>query len=145
MSDAVRERIVVAAEKATVLAVITDVEAYPQWQDGIKEVTVLDRDVQRRATVARFTIDAQVLTASCVLAYEYADDVVRWHLVEGDGVDRVDGGYRLAERGPDHIEVTYELEVALRVRIPGFVRRRGAKRIVDGALRGLKRRVETLA
>jgi hypothetical protein len=38
--------------------------------------------------------------------------------------------------------VTYRLAVELGVLLPGFVRTQGAKRVIDNALEGLKRRVE---
>ena len=51
------------------------------------------------------------------------------------------GAYILAD-GDDGIEVTYELAVDVRIPMIGMVRRKAEKRIIDTALRGLKRRVE---
>jgi hypothetical protein len=51
------------------------------------------------------------------------------------------GAYRLAERG-GATEVTYELAVDVRVPMIGMVKRKAEKRIIDTALKGLKRRVE---
>ena len=38
--------------------------------------------------------------------------------------------------------MTYRLAVELGVLLPGFVRTQGAKRVIENALEGLKRRVE---
>jgi hypothetical protein len=38
--------------------------------------------------------------------------------------------------------VTYELAVDVRIPMIGMVKRKGEKRIIDSALKGLKRRVE---
>ena len=51
------------------------------------------------------------------------------------------GRYRLAEDGGT-TEVTYTLSVDLSVPLPGMLKRRAEKRIMDQALTGLKRRVE---
>ena len=142
MADSVTDRIVVAADPDTIMDVVADVEAYPQWQDRVREVEVLGTDADGWVTEARMVVDAKMFTASFVLAYGYTPDEMRWHLVSGDGVRRNDGAYRLADRGDGTTEVTYELVVEPSVPGPGLRRRQAAKAIVDTALKGLKRRVE---
>lgn len=143
MADSVSDRIVVAADPDTIMDVVADVAAYPEWQDRIREVEVLATDDDGWVTTARLVIDAKVLTAWFVLAYEYTPDVMSWRLLEGDGVRRNDGAYRLVDRGDGTTEVTYELVVEPSVPVPQMLRRQAAKAIVDAALRGLKRRVES--
>jgi hypothetical protein len=77
-----------------------------------------------------------------VLDYTYTDTSMEWVLVEGDGVRRNDGRYDLRDLGDGTTEVTYALEVEPAVPVPGLIRRKAAKRIIDGALAGMKRRVE---
>ena len=48
----------------------------------------------------------------------------------------------LADRG-GATEATYELTVGLRVPMPGLLKRRAEKTIIDTALKGLKNRVES--
>ncbi|MBA2528942.1 MAG: SRPBCC family protein [Euzebyales bacterium] len=143
MTDAVRNRITVAAEPDAIMEVIADFEAYPQWQADVREVEVLETDDDGWPTRARFVVDARVVTARYTLAYTYTDDTMRWSLVEGEGLRRNDGAYRLSDNGDGTTDVTYELEVEPTVRVPGVVRRQVAARIVDVALEGMKRRVES--
>jgi ribosome-associated toxin RatA of RatAB toxin-antitoxin module len=143
MSDAVRERIVVNADTDTVLGVIIDYEAYPEWQDETRRVEVLERDDAGRGTRVRFEVDAKVLTAGYVLSYRYGDRQVAWTLEESDQIRTLDGTYRLSPQGAGATEVDYELEIVPSVPMPGMLRRRAAKRIVDSALTGLKRRAES--
>jgi hypothetical protein len=76
-----------------------------------------------------------------VLAYDWQADGVTWDLVSGQVQRSQRGRYRLAEDGTA-TEVTYTLSVDLAVPLPGLLKRRAEKRIMDQALTGLKRRVE---
>jgi hypothetical protein len=54
------------------------------------------------------------------------------------------GGYYLAE-ATGQTTVTYELAVEVRVPMPGMLKRRAEKTIIDTALKGLKTRAEGMA
>lgn len=142
VADSVTDRIVIAADPDTIMDVIADVEAYPQWQDRVRSVEVLDTDDDGWATRARMVVDAKLFTASFVLAYDYTPDEMRWRLLEGDGLRRNDGAYRLRDLGDGSTEVTYELVVEPSLPVPGMLKREAARAIVDAALRGLRDRVE---
>lgn len=143
MTEAVQDSIVVASDPDTIMDVIADFEAYPQWQPEIKEVEVLEADEDGWGTKVRFKVDAKVLKANLVLSYTYAENEMSWVLVEGDQVRKNDGRYSLDDRGDGTTEVTYELEVDPAVPMPGMLKRQAAKRIIDGALKGMKKRVES--
>ncbi len=142
MTEEVREHIVVHARRDAVMDTIADFEHYPEWQSEVQQVEVLEADGHGRATRVRFVVDARIVRATMVLAYTYAPDAMRWRLVEGDQVRRNDGAYLLRERPDGSTDVTYELRVQPALPVPAVVRRSVARHIVDGALRGMKRRVE---
>jgi hypothetical protein len=52
------------------------------------------------------------------------------------------GAYLLADEGAA-TRVSYELAVGTKMPLPGLIRRRAEKTIIDTALRGLKSRVES--
>jgi hypothetical protein len=54
----------------------------------------------------------------------------------------MDGSYVLEQRG-DGTTVTYKLAVEVNLPMIGMFRRKAEKTIIDGALKGLKRRVES--
>ncbi|CAN5140778.1 SRPBCC family protein [soil metagenome] len=143
MTEKVREHIVVHARPGAVMDTIADFERYPEWQAEVQQVEVLEADEHGWATRVRFVVDARIVRATMVLAYTYAPDALRWRLVEGDQVRRNDGAYLLRERPDGWTDVTYELRVEPAVAVPAVLRRSVARHIVDGALRGMKRRVET--
>lgn len=144
MSEAVSESITVKAGPDAVMDVIADFETYPEWQDEIKDVKVLETDEDGWGITVRYTVDAKVFSMTYVLAYTYTDDAMHWTLVEGDQLRKIDGTYHLKELDDGSTLVTYDLEVVPAITMPKMVRRKAAQRIVDGALKGMKQRVESL-
>lgn len=143
MADRTSSSITVKAGKAEIMAVIADLEAYPRWASGIRELTVQETGKDGRAKRARLTFDGGPFSDTVGLAYGWEDDDrVTWELAEpGTVVTGLHGTYDLAEKG-GVTEVTYELAVDVRIPVIGMVKRKGEKRIIDSALKGLKRRVE---
>lgn len=142
MTDRVSDSIVVAADPDTVMDVIADFPAYPQWQDEVEHVEVLDTDEYGWGRRVRFALDAKAFTARYVLEYDYTDTSMSWQLVESDQLSRLTGSYVL-DPTDGGTRVTYELDVVPRMRLPSLVRRTAARRIVTTALAGLKERVES--
>jgi ribosome-associated toxin RatA of RatAB toxin-antitoxin module len=140
--DTVRDSIDVEAGPDAVMDVIADFEAYPEWQPDITDVEILETDEDGWGTLVRFIVDARVFRATLVLSYTYTDTEMRWVLVEGEGVKRNDGVYLLEDLGGEATRVTYELTTEPSIPVPALLRRQGARKIVSGALKGMKRRVE---
>jgi len=144
MADKTTSSIVIRVPRKDVMAVIADFAAYPEWATGVRRAEVLSLD-DGRASAVRFTLDAGLIKDSYVLGYDWDGDArVRWNLTEaGSVVSEMSGGYELAERG-DETEVTYDLTVGIKVPMPGLLKRRAEKTIIDTALKGLKSRAEAI-
>jgi hypothetical protein len=144
MAASTSSRIVIAAPCAAVMTVIADFPAYPQWASAVRAAEVLGQDDGGRASQVRFTLDAGVVKDTYVLGYDWdGDAAVRWHLAEpGSVISAMDGGYLLADQS-GATETTYELSVDIRIPMPGLLKRRAEKTIIDTALKGLKNRVES--
>jgi ribosome-associated toxin RatA of RatAB toxin-antitoxin module len=143
MADQTTSSIEVAAPVDAVMAVIADVEAYPDWVTGIRSAEVLSRFDDGRVEQARFTVDSGPIKDTYVLEYTWDDDTaVSWSLVEAELLTAMDGEYRLTgESGVT--SVAYALSVGLKIPMIGMIKRRAEKVIVDTALKGLKERVES--
>jgi len=143
MAARTTSRIVIAAPRPAVMAVIADFAAYPQWASGVRAAEVVEQE-DGRASRVRFTLDAGPVKDTYVLGYDWdGDAAVRWHLAEaGSVVSAMDGGYLLADTGGG-TETTYELSVDIRIPMPGLLKRRAEKTIIDTALKGLKNQVES--
>ncbi|HEV2892433.1 MAG TPA: SRPBCC family protein [Actinomycetota bacterium] len=135
----------VFASPAEVMAVVADFDAYPDWVANLEEVEVLARDRRGRGTRVAFKLRTPVGDQAYTLAYRYQprDAGVTWTYVEGT-LDDLAGSYTLEPGDEGATRVTYRLEVAVGVPLPGLVRRQAAKQIVRSALSDLKRRVESM-
>lgn len=135
----------VFASPAEVMAVVADFEAYPEWVGNLEEVEVLARDRRGRGTRVAFRLRTPMGDQAYTLAYRYQpkDAGVTWTYVEGT-LDDLAGSYTLEPAADGATRVTYRLEVALGVPLPGLVKRQAARQIVRSALSDLKRRVESM-
>jgi ribosome-associated toxin RatA of RatAB toxin-antitoxin module len=143
MADQTESSITIAASADAVMAVITDFEAYPDWNDEVKLVEILSvyEGTEQPAEV-RFVLDAGAIKDDYVLEYEWVSDTeLAWQLVKGDMLKAMDGVYRLTEVG-DGTEVSYRLVVDVKIPMIGMIKRKAEKVIIDRALKGLKVRVE---
>jgi hypothetical protein len=145
MTEHTEGSIVIEASAAEIMDVLTEYETYPQWAD-VKSAAVLERGEGGLATKVAFEVDVPVLgKANYTLAYRYApaDAGLSWVTTEARGsVSNISGEYLLTEIDDRETKVIYRLSVELGVLLPGFVRTQGAKRVIENALEGLKRRVE---
>jgi ribosome-associated toxin RatA of RatAB toxin-antitoxin module len=144
MPEQTTSSIVIDATPEAIMAVIVDFEAYPAWVQGMKRVTVVETDAQGRGASVHFELEAAPIKDAYTLAYDYVSgDTLRWHLTEGKMMRALEGSYELVPR-PGGTEVTYKLAVEVAIPMIGMLRRKAEKVIVDTALKGLKKRVETL-
>ena len=143
MVDKASSSIVINADKQAIMSVIADFEAYPEWSTAIKSVTVDEVGDDGRGRQATFTLDAGVLKDTYTLAYDWSgDDRVDWHLVKGKALKSQEGTYELTDSGSG-TEVVYRLAVDLNIPMLGMFKRKAEKVIMDTALKGLKKRVES--
>ena len=131
------------APRGSVMGVIADFSAYPDWATGVRSADVLEEGADSRPSRVRFALDAGLIKDSYVLAYEWdGDSAVRWTLAEpGTMVTEMSGAYLLADDGSG-TKVSYELAVGMRVPMLGMLKRRAEKTIIETALKGLKSRAE---
>lgn len=128
-----------------VWSVLTDLEAYPSWTEGVHEVVVLERDADDYPLRARFSLRTPLGDIVYVLDYRYDDSSMRWSLAEGTTVTLLDGGYTITEPASGRTHVVYELEVDVDLPVPGLLKQRAARTILEQGLDGLARRVAALA
>ena len=146
MADVTSSSITIDAPPDRVMEVIADFPAYPEWAAQVKSVEVLDTDAGGRPEQVRFTMDAGPIKDSYTLDYTWAPDgrSVSWTLVKGQ-IQRAQNGSYVLSGDPKSTTVTYSLAVDLNIPMIGMLRRKAEKVIIDTALKGLKRRVESIA
>ncbi len=144
MADRTESSIVIDAPPADVMAVIADLEAYPEWSSDVKTVEVLSvYDDDERPAEARFVIDSGAFKDDYSLEYVWTgDEHVSWEMSRaGSLLKSLDGEYALAATS-EGTEVTYRITVDVKIPMIGMIKRKAEKVIVDTALKGLKARVE---
>jgi ribosome-associated toxin RatA of RatAB toxin-antitoxin module len=145
MAEQTMSSIVVHAEPPAVMAVISDFAAYPQWAQGVKQADVVTTGPDGRAEEVYFELDASPIKDEYTLAYDWDDDrAVSWHLVRGKMLKAMDGSYQLDGRPDGTTEVTYRLAVDIPIPMIGMLKRKAEKVVIDTALKGLKKRVESM-
>ena len=144
MADQASSKTTIDAPLDRVLAVIADIDRYPEWTGQIKQAEVLESGPDGRPRQARFVMDAGVLKDEYTLEYDWTDTGVSWQLVGKSSVQKSQvGSYALADRGGS-TEVTYQLAVDISMPMLGMFKRKAEKMIMDSALKELKKRVEQL-
>ena len=144
MAEQTSSSIVVDAPPADVMAVIADFESYPEWAKGVQKADVTVGGASGRAEQVYFALDVSPIKDEYTLAYDWdADREVTWTLVEGKMLRSLDGAYVLRDLGDGSTEVTYRLALDVSIPLIGMLKRKGEKILIDTALKGLKKRVES--
>ena len=146
VAEQATERMVVGATPEQCFAIVSDVERYPglgcRHQAGRRHPAATTRASPRGR-----------LEGSCVRAKHQLHArvrLLRGHPGRSPGVRsagdltaKLDGAYTFDDAGEGRTQVTYVLEVELRVPLPGFIKRRAQSRIMHIALEDLRARVES--
>ncbi|AUA14395.1 cyclase [Streptomyces sp. SID8382] len=145
MAEHTSSSITIEAAPADVMEVIADFDRYPEWSGEVKEADILTKDAQGRAEQVRMLLDAGAIKDDYTLQYSWTGaDQVNWSLVKSQMLRTLDGSYRLSARdGGKSTEVTYQLTVDVKIPMLGMIKRKAEKVIIDRALAGLKKRVES--
>jgi uncharacterized membrane protein len=146
MADTSTQSIVIDAPPDRVAAVIADFAKYPEWVEAMKSIDILEEYEDGYASQVRFVIDAGPVVDEYTLQYEYAEDLSRieWRLVAPSKMQKEQvGSYDIEGNDDGTSTVTYTLSVELAIAMLGMFKRKAEKRIMDTALRELKRRVES--
>jgi ribosome-associated toxin RatA of RatAB toxin-antitoxin module len=91
--------------------VVEDVASAPEWQGGLLELEVIERDEQGRPLVCDTLSDAKLRKSRTRQRFTYAAPTrLSWEMLEGD-LDSMEGYWELEDLGDDHTRVTYGLAV----------------------------------
>ena len=144
MADKTEGSIDINADPKAIMAVIEDYEAYPEWAGQVKKVEIRSRDGDRAKHVY-YEVAQGPMKADYLLEYTYKpnDGGVSWVFIEGHGMRDLQGDYTLEPKG-DKTHVVYKAKVDITIPMLGFIKRQMEKLVIDTALKGLKKRVESL-
>jgi ribosome-associated toxin RatA of RatAB toxin-antitoxin module len=143
VADKTTQTIHIDAEPAEVMKAIADLESYPDWINEYKKVEVLEATDDGYPKKARMLMDATIFKDTLIMNYEWPADreSLSWTLESSSLLKSLEGSYILAPKDSG-TDVTYELAVDLAVPMIGMLKRKAERRLIDGALKDLKKRVE---
>jgi ribosome-associated toxin RatA of RatAB toxin-antitoxin module len=140
--DHANESINVKADPASIMAVIADFAAYPDWAGPVKQIEILEEGSDGKAKQVRFHVEIMGLSDTYTNEYTWdGNRRVDWTMIEGKSQKSQQGSYELVKDGAG-TTLTYDLTVELAIPVPGLIRRRIQGKIVDTALKDLKKRAE---
>lgn len=144
MAETATESITIAAAPDTVWRIATDIERYPDWAHDVKDVVVTERDGEGRPAQVEFRTSALGRSTHYTLRYDYteAPRTLAWTMVKGDIQRSIDGAYIFEPTADGGTHVQYDLAIELVVPLPGFVKRRAERRILN-AIKEMKAFAET--
>lgn len=145
MADSTIQNIEISATPQQCFDVAAGLEEYPQWASEVKRVEVHERDGEGRPLRVELTIDAMIKQITTIFVYSYdAPNSMSWTAVPNSDIKELEGSYEFSEVDGG-TSVVYALRVSPAFTIPGFLRRQAEKQLVGTALRGLRKRVESLS
>ena len=145
MAEQTTSSITIEASPSEIMDVIADFDSYPHWATGVRTAEVVAELPDGRAEKVFFRLDVSPIKDEYTLAYIWSgDEQVTWVLDQGKMLKALDGAYVLDDRGDGFTEVTYRLALDVAIPLIGMLKRKGEKIRIDAALKGLKKRVESL-
>jgi ribosome-associated toxin RatA of RatAB toxin-antitoxin module len=144
MAERTQGEITIAADPRAIMDVIADFEAYPEWASSVKKSEILERDAEGRGKKVRFEVSLLGLNGWYELTYAYEPDDtgISWTFVDGAPIKNLEGEYSLSG-GDGSTDVVYRASVEPGIPMIGFMKRKMEKQVIDIALKGLKKRVES--
>lgn len=103
----------IAAPPAAVMAVLLDMEAYPDWQPEVAHVEVHERDDDGRAALATTSIKAVGRAGTYTVRYSYPSPTeMTYKLVRADMMSRHDGRFVVLGTGTGcRLDVAIDLDL----------------------------------
>jgi uncharacterized membrane protein len=137
----------IAAPIEKCFAIAADIQGAPDWQESLKDVDVIERDADKRASVVETASDARVKTVKSTLRFTYDEPRgIKWVQENGD-VNSLQGYWRFEELGTDSTRATYGLIVdpgrMLGMLLRGPAEAKVRDFLLGGAAEGLKSRAES--
>ncbi|MCW2511305.1 MAG: cyclase [Mycobacterium sp.] len=141
----VSKTVEVEAATDSILAIVADFEAYPQWNEEIKGCWILARYDDGRPSQLRLDTSIQGMEGTYIQAVYYpGENQIQTVMQQGDLFTKQEQLFSVVAMGPTAL-LTVDLDVEVSMPIPAMM----VKKVVNDALEhlagNLKKRAEALA
>ena len=93
-------------------AVVEDVVRWPDWQQGLESIAVVESDEHGRPAVCDIIADAKITKVRCRLRVGYDEPhSLTFTRVQSDDVDEMKGSWELRDAGDGRTHAVYTLAV----------------------------------
>lgn len=135
----------VNADAASILGIVADFEAYPQWNDEVKAVYILARYDDGRPSQLRIDTVIQGHESTFIQAVYYpGEGQIQTVLQQGDVFTKQDQLFSVVAMGPSSL-LTVDLEVETSMAVPAMMVKKLTNDVLEHLAANLKTRAEQLA
>jgi ribosome-associated toxin RatA of RatAB toxin-antitoxin module len=135
----------VDADAASIMAIVADFEAYPQWNEPIKGVWVLARYDDGRPSQLRLDTDIQGMAGTYIQAVYYpGENQIQTVMQQGDLFTKQEQLFSVVEAGEKTL-LTVDIDVETTIPLPAPMARMLLNNVLEGLAESLKQRAEQLA
>lgn len=141
----VSKTVEVEASGETVMRIVSDFEAYPQWNEEIKGCWVLARYPDGRPSQLRLDVVVQGQSGTFITAVYYpAENQIYTVLQQGDHFDKQEQRFSVVPIGAASL-LTVDLDVETKLPLPKPMVKKAIADTLDYLADNLKKRAEHLA
>jgi ribosome-associated toxin RatA of RatAB toxin-antitoxin module len=141
----VSKTVEVAADAASILAIVADFESYPQWNTEIKGLWVLARYDDGRPSQLRLDMAWQGIEGTYIQAVYYPSATqIQTIMQQGNLFTKQEQLFSVVEMGPTSL-LTVDLDVETEASVPKGMVKKMVNDVLDYLAENLKRRAEQLA
>ncbi len=130
---------IMQANAEDIFNVLKDYESYSEFMEGVASVEVLERDGNK--VQAKYNINMIKKFSYIINLVEEAPNKLSWTLDSGDLFTKNIGEWLLKDLGDGTTEVTYSLDVELKLMVPKMI----SKKLVSTSLPAMMKSVENRA
>ena len=129
----------------TILAIVADFEAYPQWNDEVKGCWILHRYDDGRPSQLRLDTEVQGNQGTYIQAVYYpADNQIQTVMQQGEHFAKQHQLFSVVGMGPDSALLTVDMDVEVKLPVPDIMVKKVVNEALDHLANNLKNRAESL-
>ena len=142
----VSKTVEVNRDESTILSIVADFEAYPQWNDEVKGCWILHRYDDGRPSQLRLDTEIQGNQGTFIQAVYYpAPNQIQTVMQQGELFTKQHQLFTVLGMGPGSSLLTVDMDVEVSLPVPAIMIKKIANDALDHLANNLKTRAETLA
>ncbi|AQT78124.1 cyclase [Mycolicibacterium litorale] len=141
----VSKTVEVNADAKSILDIVADFEAYPEWNDEVKAVYILARYDDGRPSQLRLDMEIQGQAGTFIQAVYYPGaGQIQTVLQQGEVFTKQDQLFSVVEMGPSSL-LTVDLDVEISLPVPAMMVKKLVNDVLEHLADNLKMRAEHLS